>query len=51
MHEEFLSEKLKGRDHRKDLGVNGGVILKWIIKRIGEYGLDLSGSVTSSRLL
>jgi hypothetical protein len=37
---EFRSENLEGRDHRKDLGVNSGIILKWTIKRVGECGLD-----------
>ena len=40
-------EKHKERDQLKDLGVDGRVMLKWIIKksnRIVKYGLDSSGS-------
>jgi len=29
MHTIFLSENLKGRDHLEDLGVYGGITLKW----------------------
>jgi hypothetical protein len=31
MHTIFWLEKLKGRDHWKDLGVYGKIILKWIL--------------------
>jgi hypothetical protein len=30
MHEKFLSEILKGRDHLADIGVDGRIILKLI---------------------
>jgi hypothetical protein len=29
----FWSEKLKRRDHLEDLGVDGRIILKWILER------------------
>jgi hypothetical protein len=29
MHEQFLSESLKGRDHLGDLSVDRRIILKW----------------------
>jgi hypothetical protein len=31
----FWSENLKGRDYSKDLGVDGKIILEWIL---GKYG-------------
>jgi hypothetical protein len=31
MHTELSSEKLKGRDHSEDLGVDGKIILEWIL--------------------
>jgi hypothetical protein len=36
MHKEFWSENLKGRDRPKDLGVDGKIILEWILGRLGE---------------
>jgi hypothetical protein len=30
-------ESLKGRDHSEDLGVDGKIILKWIIGKMVEY--------------
>jgi hypothetical protein len=39
------SQNLKGRDHAEDLGVDGRIILERIMEnRVGEYGLDSSGS-------
>jgi hypothetical protein len=35
MHAEFWSEKLKKRDHFRDLHVYVKIILKWILKYIG----------------
>jgi hypothetical protein len=31
MHKIFWLEKLKGRDHREDLGVDGKIILDWAL--------------------
>ena len=45
MHTRFSWGKLRERNHLKDLGVDGRVILKWIFKKyIGGRGLDRSGS-------
>jgi len=36
---------LSGRDYLKDPGIDGRIILRWILKkREGGHGLDLSGS-------
>jgi hypothetical protein len=40
----FWSENPKGRDHSKELGLDGKTILEWILgKRVGSCGLDSSG--------
>jgi hypothetical protein len=31
MHIVFWSEKLKGKDHSEDIGVDRRIILKWIL--------------------
>jgi hypothetical protein len=33
VHLKFELENLKGRDHLKDLGIDGRIILKWILKK------------------
>jgi len=33
MHKNFQSEKLNGREHFADLGVNGRIILNWILRK------------------
>jgi hypothetical protein len=38
-----LSENLKGRDHLKDFGLDGRIILDWILNKVGGCGLDSSG--------
>jgi hypothetical protein len=35
-------EGLKGRDHSEDLGVDGRIILEWILGKYGGTGLDAS---------
>jgi len=32
MHTKFLSDNLKGTDHMEDLGIDGKVILEWILR-------------------
>jgi hypothetical protein len=33
MREHFWLESLKGRDHSKDVGADGRIILKWISRK------------------
>jgi hypothetical protein len=33
MHTKFWSENLKGSDHSEDPGVDGKIILEWIIRK------------------
>jgi len=35
MHTEFWLETLKGRDHLEDIGVDGTIILEWILEKYG----------------
>jgi hypothetical protein len=41
----FWLESLNGRDHMEEIGVDGRIILNWILGEImvGGCGLDLSG--------
>jgi hypothetical protein len=39
MHTRFWLENLKGRDHSEDLGIDGKIILEWILGKWGE-GVD-----------
>jgi len=41
----FGGGNLKGKDHLEDPGIDGNIILRWILrKRVGGHGLDRSGS-------
>ena len=42
MHTEFWLGELRKRDHLKDLGIDGNLILKCSV--MGRHGLDLSAS-------
>jgi hypothetical protein len=43
MHIIVCVENLKGRDHSEDLGVDGRIILEWIL---GKYGGEMwTGSI------
>ena len=39
-----LVGKPKGRDELEDLDVNGSIMLKWILNRLGRRGLGWSGT-------
>jgi hypothetical protein len=42
MHKQFWWENVTGRDHSEDLGVDGKIILEWILGTwVGRCGLDL----------
>jgi hypothetical protein len=36
----YWSESLKGRDHLEDQGIDGRIILKYILKKTGWDGVD-----------
>jgi hypothetical protein len=36
MNSKFWSENLKGRDHSEDLGMDGKIILEWILGKQGD---------------
>jgi len=45
VHAGFWWENPRRRAHLEDLGVEGNITLKWILKKLnGEHGVDLSGS-------
>jgi hypothetical protein len=44
MHIGFYWEKLKGRDHLKDLVIDGRISLKLILNKLEEHGIYSSGS-------
>jgi hypothetical protein len=35
MHTEFRSENIKRRNHLEELGVDGRIMLNWILKKYG----------------
>jgi hypothetical protein len=41
MHVGYWWQTQNERDHWEDQGVNGRIIIKWIVERMGWYGLDL----------
>jgi hypothetical protein len=36
--------KPEGKDHSENLGIDGRILLKWILERLGRRGLHPSGS-------
>jgi hypothetical protein len=45
VYKKILRENVKGRDYTEDLGVDGRMILEWILRnRVGWCGLDALGS-------
>jgi len=44
LHIGLLKDNMKEEDHLPDLGVNGRIILKWILNRMGRCDLDSSSS-------
>jgi hypothetical protein len=44
LHTRVWWGNLKKRDHLEDLGIEGRIILKWILNRIVKLRVDASGS-------
>jgi len=44
IHTGFWWENLEERVHWEDLGLDGNIILKGTLNRMGRHGLDLCGS-------
>jgi hypothetical protein len=42
MHTKFQLENLKGGDHMEDPGINGSIILEWILKSLGVKWIRLA---------
>jgi len=41
----LVKDMMKGRDHLEDTGIDGKIILEWILRnRVGRCGLDSCGS-------
>jgi hypothetical protein len=40
MHTGFCCKKLEERDHLKNIGIDGKIILTWILNRVGRCDLD-----------
>jgi hypothetical protein len=54
MHTKSWSENLTGRGHKEDLGVDGRIVLKWILEKWGGKvwaGFIWFRTETSGRLL
>jgi hypothetical protein len=47
MHTELWSGNLRGRDHSEDLGIDGRMILKWILNKLVWFGFIWLGIWTS----
>jgi hypothetical protein len=43
VHRKVWLETLKGRDHLEDVDMYGSIILEWMLRRVGGYGLDAFG--------
>jgi hypothetical protein len=35
MHAKFWLENLEGRDHSEEFGIDGKIILEWILRKLG----------------